>query len=137
MTVLPRLLMGSVERLVGRTPPAAIGAPVHAVVHTVCDDGEEPRVRALLRQALGGPGVDLLHLHSRDTDPGSTALEATAAIAGPVTATLGRVLTLVWLDPGVHAVRWDLRPSDDTPPGRCMAPLPSHADSEEGAPCTP
>ncbi len=65
------------------------------------------------------PRVELVSLRSHDTDTGAAALEATVAITGPATARLGRVLTLVWLNPAVHAVRWTLPPGAQRSTGAC------------------
>jgi hypothetical protein len=116
VTVLPRVLMGSVARFIDRTPRAVVDAPVHITVHAVCDDRDVARVRALLTHALSGPSIELLHVHADAAAAGTTALEATAAVTGAVTTPLGQVLTLVWLDPGVHSINWDLRPEETAAP---------------------
>jgi hypothetical protein len=110
MSVLARLLYTPTRR------HAVVDSPTRATVHTVCDEREENRIRALLTQALSGPGLGLLDLRVLDADAGASALEATASVIGPAAVPLGRLLTLVWLDPGVHAVRWQLSP--DRSPSR-------------------
>ncbi|MCQ4044768.1 hypothetical protein ACFOSC_23980 [Streptantibioticus rubrisoli] len=110
MYVLDRLLLGSVERLVDRTPSASADFPVQVTVHTVCDAQAEAHVRTLLTQALSGPGVPV-PINSRTTMDGSATLEASVTVNGPAAAPMARVLTHVWLEPGVQAVRWELSPT--------------------------
>ncbi|WP_043262953.1 hypothetical protein [Streptomyces sp. CT34] len=123
------LLRASVKRLIDHTPPSATDPTVLATVHTRCDPDAEPHIRAWLTQALQAQGVETGEPRVLAADPDAVLLEARFTTAGPVTAPLGRLITLVWLHPAVHELHWHL----DTPIGRRADTIPVSATQ---GPCT-
>jgi putative Mg2+ transporter-C (MgtC) family protein len=84
--------------------------PADYVVDVACRADAESAVRALIIQALGGPGVRLTSLGSTDAEtPGFIALRAEVSAARRDDARLEDAVRVLGLEPAVRSVRWSIQ----------------------------
>ena len=104
------LLLRPLVRLVHMQPVLPVprkGEPVSYRIAVICRGSEEARVRTVLLQGLGGPGLHLQALQSANIEE-SDRVEITADLATEDAADgeIERVVGRISLDPAVTAARW-------------------------------
>jgi putative Mg2+ transporter-C (MgtC) family protein len=84
--------------------------PADYVVEVVCRGDAESAVRALIIQAVSGPGVQLKSLRSTDTEtPGFIALRAEMSAAHRDDTRLDNAVRVLSSEPAVRSVRWSIQ----------------------------
>ncbi|GAA1900771.1 hypothetical protein [Streptantibioticus ferralitis] len=89
-------------------------------VHLVCDVRQEVRVRALLSDVLATSGLRYEGLRARHVD-GTVEFRAAVTVHGAPAPAVEPLVSRLFLQPGVHDVRWSAADVDPPSPPRSRA----------------